>query len=159
MRRVQRLFRDASGVNLLEAAIITPLLLLLTFGIVDFGSVFYAWLAIENGVSQATRYAVTGNQMDDPNNPGTQLSRIDSIKQALRDATPTLTIPDQAITFQHMPLSGGGWQAGAGAPNEIQKVSVDYTWNIMTPLIRPFFQGGQLLIHVESAMKNEDRFK
>jgi Flp pilus assembly protein TadG len=159
MRRVQRLLRDASGVNLLEAAIITPLLLLLTFGIVDFGSVFYAWLALENGVSQATRYAVTGNQMDDPAHPGTQLSRIDSIKQALRDATPTLTIPDQAITFQHMPLGGGAWQAGAGAPNEIQKVSVDYTWNIMTPLIRPFFAGGQLPIHVESAMKNEDRFK
>ena len=159
MRRVQRLFRDASGVNLLEAAIITPLLLLLTFAIVDFASVFYAWLALENGVSQATRYAVTGNQMADPNNPGTQLSRIDSIKQTLRDSTPTLTIPDQAITFQHMPLSGGAWQAGAGAPNEIQKVSVDYTWNIMTPLIRPFFNGGQLPIHVESAMKNEDRFK
>ena len=157
MRRVQRLFRDASGVNLLEAAIITPLLLLLTFGIVDFGSVFYAYLALENGVSQATRYAVTGNQMTDPN--GVQMSRIDSIKQALRDATPTLTIPDQAITFQHMPLGGGAWQAGAGAPNEIQKVSVDYTWSIMTPLIRPFFNGGQLPIHVESAMKNEDRFK
>ena len=28
----------------------------------------------------------------------------------------------------------------------------------MTPLIRPFFTNGQLNIHVESAMKNEERF-
>jgi hypothetical protein len=28
----------------------------------------------------------------------------------------------------------------------------------MTPLIRPFFTNGQLVIRVESAMKNERRF-
>ena len=28
----------------------------------------------------------------------------------------------------------------------------------MTPLIRPFFTGGQLNIQVESSMKNEERF-
>ena len=33
--------RDCSGTNLLEAAIVTPLLLVLTFGIVDFASMFY----------------------------------------------------------------------------------------------------------------------
>ena len=38
----------------------TPLLLLLTFSIVDFAALFYVYLALENGASQATRYAVTG---------------------------------------------------------------------------------------------------
>ena len=47
---------------MLEAAIITPLLLLLTFSIVDFGALFYVYLALENGVSQATRYGVTGQR-------------------------------------------------------------------------------------------------
>ena len=46
----------------MEAAIITPLLLLLTFSIVDFAAIFYAYLALEHGVSQATRYAVTGQE-------------------------------------------------------------------------------------------------
>ena len=53
--------KDATGATLLEAAIITPLLLLLTFSIADFGGLFYVYLALENGVSQATRFAVTGN--------------------------------------------------------------------------------------------------
>ena len=54
---VLRRISDATGSTLLEAAIITPLLLLLTFSIVDFGSMFYVYLALENGVSQATRFA------------------------------------------------------------------------------------------------------
>ena len=75
-RRLVRLVRDCAGTNLIEAAIVTPLLLLLTFSIVDFASMFYVYLALENGVSQATRFAVTGQTMADPNNPTTQLNRI-----------------------------------------------------------------------------------
>ena len=40
-RKVAARLRDARGANLVEAAIATPLLLLLTFGIVDFGTFFY----------------------------------------------------------------------------------------------------------------------
>jgi hypothetical protein len=159
MHRALRLFRDTSGANLIEAAIVTPLLLLLTFSIVDFGSLFYAYLALENGVSQATRLAVTGNRLNDPANPANVLSRTDSIKLAMRQATPTLTIPDASFTFSHMPVGGAAWQAGMGGPNEVEKVSIDYTWNILTPLLRPFFAGGQIHLRVDSAMKNEGRFE
>jgi Flp pilus assembly protein TadG len=151
--------RNDAGANLLEAAIVTPLLLLLTFAIIDFASLFYAYLALENGVSVASRFAVTGNLMDDPDNPGSSLSRVDSIKTAMRTATPTLTIPDGAFTFEHMSPGGTSWVGGTGAPNDIEKVTVDYTWDIMTPLIRPFFTDGQFHIRVESSMKNEARFE
>ena len=78
----------------MEAALITPLLLMLTLSMIDFGVLFYRVAgALENGVSQATRCGVTGNS-----SPG--LSREDSIKVAMRNATPTLTIPDGAIAFQ-----------------------------------------------------------
>ena len=45
------------------------------------------------------------------------------------------------------------------APSDIEKVTVDYTWDIMTPLMRPFFTGGQIHLKVDSAMKNEARFQ
>jgi hypothetical protein len=155
MKPTGRLFRrlkDATGATLLEAAIITPLLLLLTFSIADFGGLFYAYLALENGVSQATRFAVTGNSMG-------SLSRPESIKAAMRDATPTLTIPDGAFSFEHMPLGGSGWVGGIGGPGEIEKVTITYSWPLMTPLLRPFFPSGSLSMKVESMMKNESRFK
>src|SRR3954465_4604801 len=94
LQRIRRLWRETAGVNMIEAAIITPLLLLLTFSVVDFASIFYVYLALENGLSQATRFAVTGNKMDDPLNPGSKLNRADSIKMAMRQATPTITLDD-----------------------------------------------------------------
>jgi len=156
--RLRALLGDA-GTNLIEAAIITPLLLLLTFGIVDFGTMFYVYLALENGVSQATRYAVTGNLAPDPSNPSLTLSRADSIIAAMRDATPTLTLPTSAFTFSHLPQGATGWVGGTGGPGDIEKLAVDYTWTMMTPLMRPFFTNGQIQLHVESAMKNEARFQ
>ena len=157
--RIFKLLRDRTGTNLLEAAIITPLLLIITFAICDFASLFYAYLAIENGASIATRFAVTGNTVEDPQNPGTQLSRIESVKRALRDATPTLTIQDGDISFSHLPKGSQNWVPGVGGPDEIEKISINYTWDIMTPLIRPFFTGGQIHVQVDSTMKNEARFQ
>lgn len=144
---------------MIEAAIVTPLLLLLSFSVVDFASIFYVYLSLENGVSQATRYAVTGNTLEDPSNPGVQLDRSGSIKQAMRQATPTLTIPDSAFSFSHMAPGAGSWAGGVGGPGEVEKVTVTYTWNVMTPLLRPFFTGGRITFAVDSAMKNESRFQ
>lgn len=159
MKRMRRRFRDERGASLIEAAILTPLLLLLTFGIVDFATLFYVNLSLENGVSQATRYAVTGNLMDDPDSPGTPLARPDTIKAAMRKATPTLTIPDSAFSFTHLPPGGTTWVAGTGGPGDIQRVSVSYTWSLLTPLVRPFFPGGKVTLTVDSTMKNEGRFE
>jgi hypothetical protein len=140
---------------MVEAAIITPLLLLLTFSIVDFGALFFVYLSLENGVSQATRYGVTGNVMPDPANPANNLSHDDSIKAAMRTATPTLTLPDAAFSFQFMPAGGGVWQGGSGGPNQLSKLRVSYTWRLINPMLWPFFPGGQITFNVESSMKNE----
>ena len=108
-----------------------------------------------NGVSQATRFAVTGNLMDDPAHPGTFLSRDSSIMLNMRQATPTLTIPDSAFSFSHMAVGGAGWTGGSGGPNEVAKVSVSYTWTFINPMFWAFFPGGQIALNVQSAMKNE----
>jgi Flp pilus assembly protein TadG len=146
-----RLIRNCRGATLVEAAIMTPLLLLLTFSIVDFAGLFYVYLALENGASQATRYAVTGQLISGQ-------TREQSIKAAMRAATPTLTIPDGAFSFSYLPPGETVWRSGTGGEGDIGKVTITYPWNLMTPLIRPFFTGGQLVIRVESSMKNERRF-
>ena len=159
MRNLFRRLKDTAGSNLLEAAMITPLLLILTFGIIDFGYLFYVYLALENGVSLASRYAVTGNQMADPNNPAQNLSRVDSIKFAMRQATPTLTIPDTAFSFNHMVPGGNVWLAGVGGPSDVDKVTVQYTWRPVTPILTPFLTNNQMSLSVDSTMKNEAIFQ
>jgi Flp pilus assembly protein TadG len=135
----------------MEAAIITPLLLLLTFSIVDFASMFYCYLSLESGVSQATRFAVTGQSV-------AGLSREETIKSAMRSATPTLTIPDGAFSFSHMPSGGSSFVSGVGGPGDVDRVTITYDWDVMTPLIRPFFTNGKIRFRVESTMKNERKF-
>jgi hypothetical protein len=148
-RRLRRFVNDRSGVNLLEAAIVTPLLLLLTFAICDFSTLFFVYLELENGVTQATRAGVTG----------TAGSREAALKAAMRSATPALTIPDGAFSFSHLSPGASGWVSGAGGPDDIDKMTVQYDWHLMTPLLRPLFPGGTLHIRVESSRKNEWRFE
>ena len=104
---------------MIEAAIMTPLLLLLTFSIVDFACLFYVYLALENGASQATRYAVTGQVVSGQ-------TREQWIKTAMRQATPTLTLDDNMFSFSHLPPGGATWLSGTGAENDIGKVTVAY---------------------------------
>jgi hypothetical protein len=146
-----RRLRTSRGTTMLETALVLPLLLLITFSIIEFGAMFYAYLALENGVSQATRYGITGNVQSG-------LTRDDSIRAAMRDATPTLTIDDSMFTLSHLPQGGSTWIAGPGGPGEIEKLTIDYNYDIMTPLLRPFFTNGQFHIQVASSMKNEGRF-
>ena len=150
--RFVRRLRESKGNNIVEMALVLPLLFLLTFSIVDFASMFYVYLALENGVSQASRFAVTGNITGG-------MSREESIRDAMRRATPTLTIDDGAFTFSHLVPGSVNWQPGTGDPTHISKVKVTYTWALMTPFIREFFPGGQINIAVESAMLNEPRFE
>ena len=151
-RRVFRRLSDSRGATLLEAAIITPLLLLVTFAVIDFGALFYVNLALQNGVSLATRFGVTGNVM-----PGLTLEN--SIMTAMRQSTPNLTLDDSAFVFSHLTPGATVWVGGTGAPGDIDKVTVNYNWQILTPLIRPFFTNGEINFSVESSMKNESRFQ
>ncbi len=53
--------RKQRAQTLLEFALALPILLLLIFGIIEFGRFLQAWLALENGARFGVRYAVTGN--------------------------------------------------------------------------------------------------
>jgi hypothetical protein len=44
-----------------EFALALPILLMMVFGVMEFGRLIQAWLALENGARFATRYAITGN--------------------------------------------------------------------------------------------------
>lgn len=152
LHRLVKRLRNSEGATMLEAALITPLLLLVTFSVIEFASIFYCHLALQNGAAQATRFAVTGNVSGG-------MSRVDSIKSAFRQATPTLTVTDAAFTFSHLPVGGSNWVAGTGGPGEVERLTVDYTWTLFTPLMRPFFTNGTIRLRAESAMKNESRFQ
>jgi Flp pilus assembly protein TadG len=147
-RAVWRRLQDSDGANLIEAALILPLILLVIFALMEFGGILYTRMALQNGVSQATRFAITRNVM-----PGQ--SREASIRTVLRRETPTLTLTDTDITFSHMVPGAADWTSGTGPANSIERVTVTYRWPIMTPFMDMFFSSDTVIIRAESAMKNE----
>lgn len=53
------------GQALAEFAITLPILLLLLFGIIEFGRLFQAWVTLQNAARTAARYASTGQYFED----------------------------------------------------------------------------------------------
>jgi Flp pilus assembly protein TadG len=55
-----RRFRQTdTGQTLVEFAMVLPLMLILMFGIVDFGRAFYVWLTVTNAAREGARVAAT----------------------------------------------------------------------------------------------------
>ncbi len=159
MPMLKRFLRDCSGNNLIEGAIVTPLLLMLTFGIVDLGSMFFVYVSMESGVSQATRFAVTGAGADDPDNPGTPMDREGTIKAKMKAAAPSLDVDAMTFSFSHMTPGASSWSSGAGGPGDIGRVTVEYSWQPLTPILAHFLENGDITMHVESAMKIEPEWE
>lgn len=134
------------GQALVETAISIVVLLLLTFSVVDGAVLYFAYLTLENAVTEATRYAVTNQQMDD-------LSRDESIKLVMRRFAVGLTIPDSEIAFYN--VSKG--TPDSGGPRDIIQVQVAHPWQLMSPLLWPLTAGtsGRFNLNVHATMRNE----
>lgn len=59
MHRLRVLLRDEMGATLVETAIVFPMVLLLTFGLLEFGYVFWQYHTAEKATAIATRYVAT----------------------------------------------------------------------------------------------------
>lgn len=95
------------GQALIEFAVVLPLLLFLVFMLIEFARVFHAYLAVENGVRQGIRYAVTGQyegeycpEPDDrcETESDEQSARLESIRQVVYSASKTVMRDDNSNT-------------------------------------------------------------
>lgn len=138
------------GSTLLEFAIIAPLFFLLIFAIFDFGHLFYVQMTLQDAIRQAGRFAVTGNHLPDPNNPGNNLSRVDSIIQTAENASSGTTITGVQVS------SANGGANNAGGPGDTVTISITDDLQLVTPLIAQFFgPKGIYTFTVSVTFKNE----
>ena len=64
-QRMETQSQHGKGQTLAEFALTLPILLLLLFGIVEFGRLFQSWVTLQNAARTAVRYASTGQYKDD----------------------------------------------------------------------------------------------
>jgi len=83
---------------------VIPVFLVLFFGIYEFSRYYYTRAQIRGAVAEATRFASTGSQLEDPDT-GTPLSRALSVESMILADVGTFGVDGDDITLS--PSEGG----------------------------------------------------
>src|SRR5205807_2422283 len=129
--------RSQRSQGLTEFAIIAPIILLLTFGIIDFGRALYLYITLQQAANEGARVAVRASYFVDPNG-ATHTWPTDSdvataitghaviMNLANNPACPNGPLPNNGVALgsPSLPAANTGWifitdpsQAGNGTPN------------------------------------------
>jgi Flp pilus assembly protein TadG len=105
-RRLMKRRRGERGAEILELAIVLPILLLVVAGILDFGFMFQRYETLTNAAREGARLASLPAYSDDPGD-------VAIVKQRVRDYLSASGLdPAQAVipdpTYAPTPISGGG---------------------------------------------------
>jgi Flp pilus assembly protein TadG len=138
-----------SGQDLVEYAIVFPVLMLMLLGVFDFGRIIYSHNAISNLAREGARFAVVPARRDDvqdvtENCPGNNPIVQDVCSRALAlPGTLTVTISQEDATGQPDP--------------DVVYVEVAYSGAFLTGLIREMASpyGGPLTLRAAATMRLE----
>ncbi|HYE80070.1 MAG TPA: TadE family protein [bacterium] len=134
--------RAARGNNLLEFAMITPLLLTLFMGVFDFGWILHQQIALDNATREGARRGAVG--MSD-----------DAIRAKIDEMVEFDVDPDQ-ISIEVVDADGNAQPAGSRTPDDMIIVSIDVPdVELVTP-IRNFVDTiGTIDLHSEAQFRIE----
>lgn len=140
--------RGRSGQSLVEFAIVIPVVLALFFSIFELSRLMYTRLTVRHAIMESARTAVTGNQIEDPENPGELLSRAETIREIIQQKSIGLAVELDSIRID--PADGGD-------PEEVVSVSVGYTYSYMFPGFDGVFP--DLYFRITTSMRNEPFYR
>ena len=141
--RLARALRCSRGSAAVEMAIVTPMLLMLFASVFEFGRMFHTRLTARHAVIEATRYAVTGNQLTDTES-GDPIDRASSIRRIVAERAYTLPVTPESIVID--PADGGG-------PEDVVRITLTYTYDYSLPGFMDVLP--QMRFSVAAAMRNE----
>ncbi|MGD2148822.1 MAG: pilus assembly protein [Anaerolineae bacterium] len=108
---------DRRGQELLEYALVLPLLLLLIFGIVDFGLAFFAYNSVANAAREGARAGVVPSATED-DIIDAAIGRTGGVALTTQNITVTRTISQTIVevVYDYSLISGPIIQAAGGSP-------------------------------------------
>jgi Flp pilus assembly protein TadG len=140
--------RCRRGQALVEFALATSILMLLLIGITEFSRHYYARLSARHAVSEAARFAITGQVLNDPDT-GVPMTRAESIVHVINRTASTLPLVAEGIVLN--PADGGG-------PSDVVQIRATYRFFFMdSPLVRAFAPLS-VAFTVATTVKNEPVF-
>jgi Flp pilus assembly protein TadG len=167
--RLRRLSADPSGATIVEFALIFPVLLLITMGIIQVGWLFIATQHLENAVADLGRMVRTG-QVQDANLGQAEFRALlcGRMKPILSCETSNLlldvqVVPDFGPVSTTWPVDqdgkfvdNGAYQLGVGG--QVVLVRAFYRFEVWLPLVGPLLSNmsnGSRMIVSTAAFRNE----
>jgi len=155
----KREYTKIKGVITLEFALVFPMFLVLIFGVMDFGRLFFAYHTLQYATREGARLAMVGYRLQDEG--GNELTRLESIIKIIKENASLAVDPD-GLSISIFPVDEDygdpeGWEGitDPGRPGDIMRIRVRYTYQFITPLIANFFTDGKVIIQAETTYKNE----
>jgi Flp pilus assembly protein TadG len=137
------LVRSERGAELIEMAIVTPILLLLVFGIVDFGFLFQRYVVLTNAAVEGARVATM---------PGYTAADAQARVQAYVTTGGVNGTVNSVTAPVSLPGAGGGTWPGVQVT-----VTHVYTLQYITPIIRLVggSNAGSVTLTAQSTMRSQ----
>jgi Flp pilus assembly protein TadG len=117
--------RARTGQNLVEFALVTPLLFLFLFGVIEFGWAFYVYSELTNAAREGARYAAVHGTIC-AQNPPCQLATPGSVRTHVLQR---LSVPDAASVTVEL--------QGSLDPGRSVTVSIRYPYRPLIGFILP----------------------
>jgi len=133
-------FRDERGANLVEFAFVLPILVMLVFGIAEFGFAFNNYISLRNGVREGARQAVVASFGTDTTCGSTETQRLICLTKSRIGLPTTNTRVKVAIP------------SGYAVGNSVI-VCAQYPLNSVTKLFQPFI--GNKVLKAKTEMRIE----
>jgi hypothetical protein len=143
------------GNVVVEAALALPVLLVLILSIFDYARIHHTRTRLQDAVSQATRFAITGRQLSDPSNPGVMLTRKDSMLRVLRELSGIPDLDDDDVKITSVG-DNGIESVGPGGPGDVVIVEVSYAVEVLTPILSVAFPDNEYRFRCTSRFRNEE---
>lgn len=142
MRRITRAVAKQRGQSLVEFALVLPVVLLLIFGLLEFGRVINAEITAGHCANELARYAIVGHTEEE-----VRLYAYDT------PICPTFDLSDDEVGLE----VNVEHPAGEGVGRAVL-VTINYPIDIVVPLIRDIpglFTDGQYIAHGYAEMQME----
>lgn len=145
---------------MLEFALVAPLLLLLTFLIVDTGFYFFVRHTMQFATREGVRLALVGGTINDAG--GNPLNREASIIATIQENAAVAGINPADLTINIYPVEAdysdpAGWAGmqDAGEPGDFMRVRTRYQHHFLTPMVESLGPKANLLVTAEATYRNE----
>lgn len=146
---------NSRGAVAIEFALASIVFFTVLLAVMDFAILGFVNLTMQHAVREGARYAVTGRDDLDPggeeHNPRYR-AVIQKIRQMSIGFFDRVVDPAEDITITDV---GGSEKGDFGGPGETVVIKLNCTWPLVTPLIKPFFPGGEYHFTVGATMRNE----